>query len=57
MDFLLSLSSLVLLETFKLCVITVMSSLIKVYTLHVKCRYRYFIQILTSSLADGKKIC
>lgn len=38
MDLLLSLSTLLLSETFKLCVIAAMSSLIKVHTLHVKCR-------------------
>lgn len=52
MHLLLSLSSLVLLKTFKLCVIAVRSSLLKVYALHVKCRYI----IQTSDFIFGRQI-
>lgn len=52
MHLLLSLSCLVLLKTFKLFAIAVRSSLLKVYALHVKCRYI----IQTSDFIFGRQI-
>lgn len=53
MGLLLSLSTLLFLETFKLYIISATSSLMKVYTLHVKCRYLF--RVLTSSSEDSQK--
>lgn len=52
MDLLLSLFTLVLIDTVMLCIIAVMSSLNKVYTVHVKCRYL----VQTSDFIFGRQI-